>query len=137
MGIHHSSDTKTSHDHDNNCQICHSTASLSRAGRLEAERRLRLARGGGGGRLADTSLRVGRALGCARSGSGRAAAPTCDPPLSIRFHEQQNRTELLHNTILQSKPLFTITDINFQHCCTTVLDPNKIYYYFISQLISL
>lgn len=87
MGIHHSSDTKTSHDHDNNCQMCHSTASLSRASRVEAERRLRLARGGGP-RLADTSLRVGRALGRARRASGRAAAPTCAAlPRTTKLYE--------------------------------------------------
>lgn len=42
MGIDHSSNTKTLHEHDNNCQICHSTASLTRINCAEAERRLRL-----------------------------------------------------------------------------------------------
>lgn len=42
MGIHHSSDTKTWHDHDNNCQNSKSQARRhSRASRAEAERRLR------------------------------------------------------------------------------------------------
>ncbi|CAG4957734.1 unnamed protein product [Colias eurytheme] len=44
MGIHHSSDTKTSQEHDNNCQICHSTASLTRTIGAEAGRRLTRAR---------------------------------------------------------------------------------------------
>lgn len=77
MGIHHSSDTKTCHDHDNNCQKRHSTASLTngqRGGRAQTE-----ARGGSAGcRL--RRLARGFALGAARVrfGGARRSAPTCD-----------------------------------------------------------
>lgn len=65
--------------HDNNCQICHSTASQSQANKVVAERRL--ARGG---RLA-TVAALGRARRhSARLGSARSA--------HLRL-EQQNRTE--------------------------------------------
>lgn len=96
MGIHHSSDTKTLHDHDNNCQMCHSTASQPQAQRLEAERRLRrtVARPAGGYDVRPRSAALGRV----RYASGHhspphralPAAPTCDSP---RFHEQQNQTD--------------------------------------------
>lgn len=86
MGIHHSSDTKTSHDHDNNCQMCHSTASLSQAGRMVADRRLRRLRwqpGGGYGVRARSRAR-------ARSGPlGRARRRSAH----LRLASTNNKTE--------------------------------------------
>ena len=65
--------------HDNNCQICHSTASQSQANRVVAERRLER-----GGRLATAA-----ALGRARRSSARLG-----PARSAHLRRaQQNRTE--------------------------------------------
>lgn len=86
MGIHHSSNTKTCHDHDNNCQKRHSTASLTneqRGGRAQTE-----ARGGSAGcRL--------RRFGAGLRARHRSGPARWCPPLGahLRLASTNNKTQ--------------------------------------------
>lgn len=150
MGIHHSSDTKTCHDYDNNCQKRHSTASLTngqRGGRAQTE-----ARGGSAGcRL--RCLARGFALGAARVrfGGARRSAPTCDslprttkpnlaaclppanPPARQAPPASHNaQTTTYHGNILEL--FYTIKDHPTQHSELFTLTPGN-YNYRLKMLI--
>lgn len=102
--------------HDNNCQICHSTASQTRANKVVAERRLKLA--GSAARPAGTYAVLARAararsprLGAPRL--ARPAAPTCDCCDSLPRTTKPNTDPspacrcCLHDTLRITPPLPT------------------------------
>jgi hypothetical protein len=97
MGIHHSSDTKTSHDHDNKLSNVSQHGVTVTSGQSGSRTQTGARRPGSYGvrnlsaRRSTLSGPLGRARG--RSCALGCPRPPSQRPPATRFHEQQNRTD--------------------------------------------